>query len=103
MESCWAQEYTQRPAAKKMEDTLKATNFVALKNSYEIKDTMVSAALVTKTNSEKEEIIWIATTSEVANNLVSYTFSPQKCLIARANNKHDRPKLYMVSDISLAN
>ena len=102
MESCWAQEYTQRPAAKKIEDTLKATNFVTLKNSYEIKDTMVSAALVTKTNSKKE-IIWIATTSEVANNLVSYTFSPQKCLIAKANNKYDRPKLYMVSDISLAN
>ena len=80
VQSCWAQAYTQRPSAKKIEESFKASNLMTLINSYEIKDTAVCAALVTRTDNEKE-IIWIAGTSDGTTNLVSYTFSPQSHVV----------------------
>ena len=96
LQSCWAQEYTKRPTAKAIEKIFKASSLVTYKNSYETKYAKVSAALVTKIDKVDitEEMIWIATTTDEENTLVSYNFSPQDCfIIAKPKNKFAHPRL----------
>ena len=77
--SCWAQDYTQRPTAKKVEDSFKSSNCLRLKNSYSIKNTTVHAVLVTKATrgDVEEELIWVASRSRDGYKLVSYSFAEQ--------------------------
>ncbi|XP_065916963.1 leucine-rich repeat serine/threonine-protein kinase 1-like isoform X2 [Dysidea avara] len=77
---CWAQDYTQRPTAKKIEDSFKSPNCLRLKNSYNIKSITVNAMLVTKMirDDVEEELIWVACTSRDGYKLVSYTFAEQE-------------------------
>jgi len=77
---CWAQDYTQRPTAKKIEESFKSSNCLRLKNSYNIKNTTVQAVLVTKVirDDVEEELIWVASRSRVGCMLVSYTFAEQE-------------------------
>ena len=101
VQSCWAQEPTQRPTAENIEKSFKESNFITLKNSYKIEDTKVTAVLVTKVSTAKE-IIWVAgtSTSNGAINLMSYTFLPQdRFMITKLRNKYVHPRLCkMVSD-----
>ena len=93
LQNCWAQNYTQRPTAKRIEETFKASNLMMFKNSYEIKDTAVCAALVTKADSGNEKI-WIAVTSDRTNHLESYAFLPKsRVVITKPRNKYDHYKL----------
>ena len=94
VQSCWAQEYMQRPTAERIEESFKASNLMTLNNSYEIESTTVCAALVTKTETE-QEIIWIVSASDGINNLVSYTFSPLRHVVITmpSPNKYVRHKL----------
>ena len=95
LQNCWAQNYTQRPTAKRIEESFKACNLMMFKNSYEIKDTTVCAALVTKADSGNEKI-WIAITGDHdrTNYLESYAFLPQShVVITNPRNKYGRYKL----------
>jgi len=77
---CWAHDYTQRPTAKKIEDSFKSPNCLRLKNSYNIKNTTVHAVLVTKVirGNVEEELIWVASRTNDGCKLVSYTFAEQE-------------------------
>ena len=59
---CWAQDYTQRPSAKIIEESFKSPNCLRLKNSYKLKTTAVHAVLVTKVMRDDvdEELVWVA-------------------------------------------
>ena len=93
LQNCWAQNYTQRPTAKRIEETFKASNLMTFKNTYEIKDTAVCATLVTKADSKNEKI-WIAVTGDRTHYLESYAFLPQSCVvITNPRNKYGRYKL----------
>ena len=99
IQSCWAQESTQRPTARTIEESFKEPNFITLKNYYRIEDIKVSAVLVTKVNVARE-IVWVATTKDMTNILMCYTFSPQNIfMITKPRNKHVHPILCkMVSE-----
>ena len=62
LRSCWEQQYTKRPTAGKIEEIFQKPNCLKLRNSYEIKDTIVSAAVVRShgNNGTVEENIWVA-------------------------------------------
>ena len=75
------------------------SNFLNLKNSYEVKSELVTAALVTKvqTTEEVKETIWIATDSKDGSyNLMSYIFADQDSSLSHKPIKLKqaaRPKL----------
>ena len=75
---CWEHHYTDRPTAKEIEEIFKKPNCLKLRNSYETKDSVVSAAVVTSNveNEEEKERIWVATYNKDGSyNLVSYFFT----------------------------
>ena len=77
MRACWAQEYTQRPTAKTIEETFKKSNILRLHNSYELKNIAVTAVVVTmaKHDRENEETIWVATAEgDGSYNMTTYIF-----------------------------
>lgn len=95
MRSCWAHEYAQRPTAKKVEETFKKSNFLKLRNSYEVKNKVVTATLVTLDQSDIEikETIWIATAGEDGPyNLMTYIFVDQETSLSTLS-KQVHPKL----------
>ena len=99
MRTCWAHEYTRRPTAKTIEETFKKSNILRLHNSYELKNIVVTAAVVTvaKCDAEKEETIWIATAEEDGSyNLTTYIFIDQEYPVSQQAvklSKHVHPKL----------
>ena len=79
LQSCWEQQYTQRPTAKKIEEIFQKSNCLKLRNSYETaNDSVVTAAVVTRhvKNEVEEEKIWVATYNKDGScNLISYFFT----------------------------
>ena len=78
LQSCWEQQYIQRPTAGKIEETFQKSNCLRLRNSYEIKDTIVSAAVVRShgNNGTVEENIWVAVCNKDGSyNLIQYSFA----------------------------
>ena len=77
---CWAQDYTQRPSAKMIEDSFRSPNCLRLKNSYELKNTTVHAVVVTKVlrGDVVEELIWVASRSGDGCKLMTCTFAEQE-------------------------
>ena len=100
LRSCWEQQYKQRPTAKKIEETFQISNCLKLRNSYEVKDSVATAAMVTSRveNGMKEESIWVAVCSKDGlYYLVSCIFSDRhiaslKLVGQETNPVH--PKLY---------
>ena len=103
LRNCWEQQYTQRPAAKKIKEIFQNSNCLKLINSYEMKDLVVSAAVVTShmENEVEEECIWVAVCNKDGSyNLVSNYFAdsatvsstPLKMVGQRRSLAH--PKLY---------
>ena len=97
---CWEQQYTDRPTANEIEEVFQKPNCLKLKNSYEAKDSVVSAAVVISCveNGVEEERIWVAIHDKDGSyNLVSYFFtdydvSTFKMVGQRKSIVH--PKLY---------
>ena len=78
LRSCWEQQHTQRPTAKKIEEIFQKSNCLELRNSYEVKDSVVTAAVVTShvENGVEEEKFWVAVCNKDGSyNLVSNFFA----------------------------
>ena len=100
LRSCWEQQHKQRPTAKKIEETFQISNCLKLRNSYEMKDSVVTAAVLTSRveNGMKEESIWVAVCSKDGlHYLVSCIFSDHRIAslkLVRQETNPVHPKLY---------
>jgi len=104
VQSCWAQESTQRPTAQMIENYFKSPSCTALKNTYQIEPKSISFVFVARQiDSDKnatKESVWIAGLKGDTHALVCYRFIEQSSLlqnILKRKNLHPkpaRPKLY---------
>jgi len=105
LRSCWSQEYAQRPTAKKIEEIFESPNCLRFKNSYEIKETSITAVLVVTSdtpseNDEPKEMVWVAGTSKDYHTLTCYVFAKQEDnflnSIIKTKKKAAHPKLWKI-------
>ena len=90
---CWAQDYKQRPTAKRIEDAFKSPNCLTLKNSYKIDTVTVSAVLLTNMADKDGVLIWIAGSTQNGYTLIPYTFAEQDDALSHLIKKAIHPKL----------
>ena len=96
LQSCWEQKHTDRPSAKEIEETFQKSNCLKLKNFYETKYSIVTAAVVTSCvdNEIEEEKIWVSVQEDDSYKLVSYFFITDQDTSSHEQKKN--PKFYEV-------